>query len=598
MTITNPSLELTFLGNDITSGHSTTQTVSASDIIFHSITFKYQLLNGLKPSSNQVNLQINRKCTSIEDIIATESDIKAVLKDGRTVLFTGYLSTNFSYSITDSGEKAMNITIEDIGTRLFGKNFIDTGYHLFYCSVHDALLAVCEKASVTVSQYCYQITDNITKVVEAGISCSDIITQMLYEVGYVYYFDSFGELMLFKIDCTSTDSIPVLDKDKLYIVSDKAVVLSKKIRQYKSAKVTFKTLGSADNFLIYRNTTGQDDSHQYCNMELFAGHWFDGTEIYTPSEWQEQQLDEFRVPAIIEACNADSENEKVGSRKIVSITNVVQNFVAPSDVTCSIVEAGGPYIKITAHNTASASRNITRMDAYASIVYEKDTCIVRTSQTPVTDDISDNLLEEECSYIHTQSLAQKHANLVGQFSRYCNCQYTFYSSEDLALGSLVKLHDNIFTGLQVNVMLVGKTVSDATETIKYTAIGISVFNLTEDVWHQVFVAGKTRLSGAKGDKGDDGESFTVDITSSNGSVFRQDNINTTLTCHVFQNSTEITDLIDSSQFNWKRKTNNPTEDERWNSSAKAIAHKSVDITEQDCLGRTVFFCEVELSDRT
>ncbi len=95
----------------------------------------------------------------------------------------------------------------------------------------------------------------------------------------------------------------------------------------------------------------------------------------------------------------------------------------------------------------------------------------------------------------------------------------------------------------------------------------------------------------------DGYSFTVNISSSNGSIFRiNEAVDTTLSVQVLKNGTDITDSMEDYRFNWKRRTGDETADEQWNTSSKAVAHKSVDITADDCLGRTVFECEVDLDN--
>lgn len=96
--------------------------------------------------------------------------------------------------------------------------------------------------------------------------------------------------------------------------------------------------------------------------------------------------------------------------------------------------------------------------------------------------------------------------------------------------------------------------------------------------------------------GDTGRSFTVVIESSNGNVFRPTNIKTTLSCRVYANDEEITESIPEYNYNWKRTTGYPIEDAKWNTTSKAIGHRSIDITTDDCLGRTVFNCEVELGE--
>lgn len=105
------------------------------------------------------------------------------------------------------------------------------------------------------------------------------------------------------------------------------------------------------------------------------------------------------------------------------------------------------------------------------------------------------------------------------------------------------------------------------------------------------------VKGEKGSDGKDGTSFTTVIDSSNGNVFRLNSVDTILSCRVYVNTTEITDAIPEQYFNWKRESmGTELEDSRWNNSSKALGHKSVHITTEDCQGRTVFTCEVELGD--
>ncbi len=599
-TISQPTLVLTFIGGDLETGHLEVQTIGTDEIVNHSITFRYQLLNGLKPSSNQVALQLRKGCSSIEDIIATEGDIRASLSDGTTRLFTGYLSTNFTWSITETGDQALNLTIEDVGTRLLGKAFIQSGKHLLNCSASQAISAICAAAGVVVSSFCQYIPSGIVKTVDSSQTCKDILEKLLYELGYVYYFDALGELRVFEINCTSTDDLEIWDKDDLYVVGGKAISLSKNIRQYKSARVSYTRLETAQNYLIYRNTTGRDDTHPYCYLPLEAGQYFDGTEYYSSLEWEESQLDAYRESALIEACNAESESTLVGSNEIVSISNLSTIFAAQSgSVLCSVAEVGGPYIKIEAYNDGSLTYYITQLDVRADIIYVKDTNIVRTADAELADESSDNLLTEDLEFVHTVEFAQAHANLVGQYHRYANAQYTFFSKNNIAAGSIIKIVDNAFTSLEVNVLITGKTYTDQSDVIQYTAVGISAFNLSAETYVSTISTGKTDRKGTPGlpgIAGEDGKSFTVTIESSNGSAFRPENVNTSLNCRVYINTQEITDTLDASRFTWRRESGNAVTDESWNTSSKAIGHKSVDISSADCNGRTVFSCEIDFTD--
>lgn len=75
-------------------------------------------------------------------------------------------------------------------------------------------------------------------------------------------------------------------------------------------------------------------------------------------------------------------------------------------------------------------------------------------------------------------------------------------------------------------------------------------------------------------------------------------VDTTLSIQVLRDTTDITEEMEDYRFKWIRKTSDEMEDEKWNTSEKALYHKSVYITTDDCLGKTVFECEVNLENLT
>jgi len=586
--LNNPILYLTFLENDIQINHEQNQVINSPHIVYHSISFKYQLLNNLKSSSNQISLQLYKTCPSIEDIIVTNGDVKAILKDGEKTIFTGYLSTNYSWGVTQSGKSALNLTIEDVGTKLLVKSFLEDGEYLFNTSAYQAIYEICDVAGVLISQDCMIVSDIITYKVDSSKTCKDLLDQLLYEVGYVYYFNEFGHLLIYKIECNSVKNIRVIDKDFLYCVGGTAINVKKNIRKYNGAKVAFTRLDSASDYLIYRNTTGKDDTHPYCYFRLKPGEHFDGVEIYDETNLE----DAFRTPSLVQACNAKSETAIVGSNEIISVENITTILKAQSgSIDASINSAGGINLTIDVINNGSLFYYITQLDAVGDIIFIKDINVVSTSE--VVSKNSENsqfVISEEVNYIHTREKASYHANLISQYYKYSNTQYEFYSIEDLENGSIVTLYDNIYSGLKVNVLIYAKTFTDQSEITKYIAVGISKFDLTKGTYFQSISKAKSNT------KGEDGKSFTVVIGSSNGALFRPNSINTILTCKVFRNSIDISASLEDYRFKWIRNTNNEISDEAFNTSSKALYKKSITIESQDCIGRTVFNCEVDLDN--
>ncbi len=592
----HPSLTLTFLADDLLAGMPTIQIVESKYIVSPSITYQGQLLNGMRPASNQLSLTLSHDCLAIEAIIATEGDIHAIFADGSDPVFTGYLSTNHTWTLTERGTEAMRITLEDVGTRLLGKPFLQRGKYLFDCSATEAIATICAVCSITISESCPPLPQRVVAVIDDGATCGELLERILFELGHVYYFDNLGHLMVYPIDCTTVENIPILDKEDLCVVGGKALEVSKKIRQYNGAKVGFVRLATAKDYLVYRNTTGSDTAHPYCNMALEGGYYFDGIEIHAGHTWEDEQALGLRSPALLEACNASGESERVGSSEIISVENVRTVLTAPSGtITATIEAAGGPFLKIEAHNTANLTHYITRLDAYADVIYVQDTNIVRTTENAAEADRAHNLITEELIFIHTLVPAQRLANLIGQYHRYAGTTYTFTSERNLSMGTIVRLIDNAFSGLVVNVLIVAKSFTDDSTLYRYQAVGISPFNLAENTYLEVVGKPKNESIGPAGQKGADGKAITTTIESSNGSIFRIGQVDTTLFCRVYSNTTEITDAIDSSRFQWKRVSEDKIDDERWSTSAKATGQKEVTITSEDCKGRTVFFCEVDLS---
>ena len=81
------------------------------------------------------------------------------------------------------------------------------------------------------------------------------------------------------------------------------------------------------------------------------------------------------------------------------------------------------------------------------------------------------------------------------------------------------------------------------------------------------------------------------ITSSNGNVFKNGQISTTLSASVFSWDDDITDTLDANQFVWTRVSNDPAADEIWNHDHFG-GTKQIQITSEDVSTRATFFCDL------
>ncbi len=85
--------------------------------------------------------------------------------------------------------------------------------------------------------------------------------------------------------------------------------------------------------------------------------------------------------------------------------------------------------------------------------------------------------------------------------------------------------------------------------------------------------------------------YRLVISSSNGNIFKNNNINTTLTATVFSWDENITDTLDPNQFIWTRVSDDAEADKEWNDKHYG-GSKSIDITKEDVNIRATFFCDL------
>lgn len=92
--------------------------------------------------------------------------------------------------------------------------------------------------------------------------------------------------------------------------------------------------------------------------------------------------------------------------------------------------------------------------------------------------------------------------------------------------------------------------------------------------------------------------YRLVISSSNGNIFKNGIINTTLYATVFSWDENVTDSLDPNQFIWTRVSADTASDAIWNAD-HAGGTKSVEITSEDVNARATFFCDlIDTTTRT
>ena len=112
------------------------------------------------------------------------------------------------------------------------------------------------------------------------------------------------------------------------------------------------------------------------------------------------------------------------------------------------------------------------------------------------------------------------------------------------------------------------------------------------VHYSQFQESVTSTTTALDQKIDESLVYNVEIWSSNGNFFKNGEISTTLSCHVYKSNIDITDQLNAAAFHWVKINSDGTPDEEWNARHFG-GTKEINITKDDVWGRATFECHVD-----
>lgn len=145
--------------------------------------------------------------------------------------------------------------------------------------------------------------------------------------------------------------------------------------------------------------------------------------------------------------------------------------------------------------------------------------------------------------------------------------------------------DQAITSEQINYssFVTGLNADTNTSYIKASKVAIDLTGQTLDI---SFNEMNTTIEEVSKDV-----TYDVEIVSTNGAIFKNGQISTTLIAVVRKGATDITDTIDASKFKWTRVSNDPTGDAAWNTSHFG-GTKQVTVTKDDVYIKATFNCEI------
>ena len=469
----NPTLTLLFK-------NGATYTVTNEYLIKDSISISSTLMKDLRPSSSRCSLRVSRDYPNIEQIIGYNDTIKATLKDGDSYIFTGYLSSKFNYRVTEHGAQVVDFTIEDIGTRALEVMFSPSGGNgkLVNGKSDTIISSILTTAGIIEATNSVKPSVDIVKNIEPSTTCKQALDDIMFECGYVYTFNEMGQFVSKPISTTSTP-VKTINSENLYSNGSDAISVSKSAIQYKQSRIKYETLATKNNTLVYQDISGRDEGHPYANIEVQGGYAY-------PSQLTVDDHTTEELTSYTDATDLEQ------GFKIYYIDNVQGSMICTggSNISYDIKKSAPTQLSVLVKNEGASATRITRLEAKADVCYVKSTDVIISGNT----DVDEKIFEYECSYIHDKTNASRLANLISQYYTNSNINYSFYTDEDIELGSVIQLTDNVHSGLNASVIVTSKSITKD-NVYAYGGVSLTPFDLSAEVDFSSNLSSSTSIPG-------------------------------------------------------------------------------------------------------
>jgi hypothetical protein len=425
-------------------------------IITSSFKKEESLYKSLKPNTNTCSFSVIPDVVLYNYLLTWNGDIGCTITENNNPYFKGYVSPTFQNNIkAGRGLEQFTLQIEDVGIkalqRVCKQSFIYVGYKICDCttptaSVVHKILALAEITEYNLSTinvvlpfYNYNFDEKKTYW--------DMLTDLLYEACYTFYFDESGVFQIHKWDVASLVSIDVWGSTTIL---KKNLQVKKSREEYSKVVINWSSIELKEDAIIYEDTSGGDNTNR-CNITVNPGDEYP-TDSVTKNVFTEYKSSEYEI---ISAITASLSVTQAG----LTLSKTLTNY--------------GNKATFGYANNTGVDKYITKLQIIGDAYVEK------SKNTTIKDiqDIAgrdDKELEVEAKYIYSEAYILSFINGLKNHYKYSDIQYTITTSEDVPIGTIVQIDEDVYTGSQTYVKIINKT-STILNDFTYVAEGVGAY---------------------------------------------------------------------------------------------------------------------------
>jgi hypothetical protein len=378
------------------------------DIITDSLSINYVYHNNLDPADATVSCKIPFDLEVAELIkVHNNTDIKVVFTNGTKKLFTGFLRKNFNF---EKKQRVQPIALEIVSPSYLLKKKIAVPFQLENVRVYDLIVDLVLKSGFTfdvslpgtISDYTVPFFQ-----AEEKDDIHDIISELLFEFGYVLSFNTDGALTANPLFNQPPNEITqVFDGSNIR----SSLTQTAKEEKYTSVVDSWENKELKLSTLVFQDTTGNTAIHQ-ARIEIAPNAY------YLNNEWNYLDLD-----------------STLGEVVYAKNFNYNETVFEPGIYFNHKVEYGKPAVRF--YNNTTTPKYITKFEVYADAYI--NTGVNKTGN--VVGD-SDNVLEIESKYVLDETIIKDLVQNVADYYRYSDFTVKLHSNADYPIGSFVTVKE-------------------------------------------------------------------------------------------------------------------------------------------------------------
>lgn len=412
------------------------------------------LHNNLKPTVDTLKFSMHRNTSYINSLLANDSEtIISVTKDGSDY-FTGTIRPNFTVTV---GSIVGQVKVECVGYAEKLKKTINTTFAYGSYKVSDATTKTSSIIHQLLVLAGFHVDNDISiptidKTIDYFVNIGgkdsrtywDVITKLLFEFGYVWYFDESGVFKVYDFLPADTSTSDAFNNDNMR----GQLTIKRKLDDYKGVEVTWYPHETEEDAIIFSDTTGGNSTSK-CNIEIAAdGHYPEGAE--SANVYSEYQYDGYNIVIVNNAALDVTKDANIAS----SFTSYYQRAL------------------VTFHNSAESAKNITKFDITGDVVYQGDQQKTQCLLEAGTEKID----SYDAEFITASADADKLSIGLARYYLYSDFTYIINSETDYSLGAFVDVVDTML-GIDNRCVVVKIEDIDQTQGLKkYTLYGISDYS--------------------------------------------------------------------------------------------------------------------------